>query len=217
MGCNITVPFKEEVVNICDILTKRAKISGSVNTIKKLQNGKLLGDNTDGIGLIKDLKRLRFIKKNDVILLVGAGGAARGIILSLLSLNCSIFITNRNMDKARNIVDKFKIFGNIILITNNELHKIHFNLIINATSSGLQNTLPILPEKIICPTTYCYDMYYQLNLTPFLRWCKKIGSAGISDGIGMLVIQAAYSFFLWFGKLPDINSVIDVIKIKYKK
>jgi len=200
-------------LNLCNKLTRFAEISGAVNTVKKLKNGKILGDNTDGIGIQKDLERLRFIKEKYTILVVGAGGAARGIVLPLLLLNCSVFITNRNMKKAESIEKEFKNFGKIISIDLENLRKINFNLVINATSSGIQGLSPILPDSIISPNTYCYDISYQSLVTPFLAWCKKLGAVRISNGIGMLVNQAAYSFLLWHKILPPIVLVIENLNI----
>lgn len=210
-GGNITLPFKEEVLSFCNTLTQSSEISGAVNTIKKLKNGKILGDNTDGIGIQKDLERLKFIKEKYAILVVGAGGAARGIIAPLLFLNCSVFITNRNMKKAESIEKEFKKFGKIIAIDLPNLRKINFNLVINATSSGIYGLSPILPNSIISPNTYCYDLSYQSLVTPFLSWCKGLGAVHISNGMGMLVNQAAYSFLLWHGVLPPIIPVIKVL------
>ncbi|CAL4043831.1 Shikimate dehydrogenase (NADP(+)) [Buchnera aphidicola (Pemphigus populi)] len=215
-GGNITLPFKEEVFNFCNLLTESAEISGAVNTLKKLKNGRVLGDNTDGIGIQKDLERLKFIKKKYNILLIGAGGAARGIIFTLLSSDCFVFITNRNMKKAETIEKDFKKFGKIVAIDFNDLSKIKFNLIINATSSGIDGLSPILPDEIISPDTYCYDISYQSLVTPFLSWCKKLGAVYISNGIGMLVGQAAYSFFLWHGVLPNIIPIINILTVKDK-
>ncbi|HMI76791.1 MAG TPA: shikimate dehydrogenase [Buchnera sp. (in: enterobacteria)] len=213
-GANITLPFKEKIITCCNTLTKRAEISGSVNTLKKLKKNNLLGDNTDGIGIVNDLQRLNFIKIHDKILLIGAGGAAKGIIEPLLSLKCSIFITNRTMSKAENIVERFSYIGNISSIDANELKNKSFNLIINATSSGINNLYPDLPHVMINPYTNCYDMSYQSTITPFLAWCKSKGAINIANGIGMLVSQAAYSFLLWHGVLPSINKVINILQLE---
>ena len=213
-GANVTLPFKEKIITCCHLLTRRAEIAGSVNTLKKLNNNELLGDNTDGIGLINDLKRLKFIKKNDKILLIGAGGAAKGIIAPLLSLKCSVFITNRNMNKAENIAKRFLYIGNISSIDAGSLKNKYFNLVINATSSGINNLYPDLPNLVITPYTNYYDMSYQYPITPFLGWCQKKGAINFSNGIGMLVSQAAYSFFLWHNVLPSINKVINILKLE---
>ena len=212
-GGNITLPFKEEVLSVCNTLTRFSEISGAVNTIKKLKNGHILGDNTDGIGIQKDLERLKFIREKYIILVIGAGGAARGILLPLLFLNCSVFITNRNMKKAESIEKEFKNFGKIVSVDLLNLRTMDFNLVINATSSGIHGVSPTLPDSIISPNTYCYDLSYQSVVTPFLSWCKRLGAVNISNGTGMLVNQAAYSFLLWHGVLPPIVPIIEILNI----
>lgn len=213
-GANVTAPFKETVIKCCHVLTKRAEIAGSVNTLKKIKNNQLLGDNTDGIGILQDLKRLKFIKMYDKILLIGAGGAAKGIIEPILSLKCSVFITNRNMIKAENIAKHFLYFGDICPIDTSELKNECFDLIINATSSSKNNLYPNLPNLFISTQTSCYDLSYYSLVTPFLAWCQTQGAVKISNGIGMLVYQAAYSFLLWHGILPSINTVLNLLKFK---
>ncbi|WWO95574.1 MAG: shikimate dehydrogenase [Candidatus Dasytiphilus stammeri] len=215
LGANITVPYKQIAYTLVNRLTDRALLSGSVNTIKKLENNQLLGDNTDGIGILNDLTRLQFLHKKDRILILGAGGAAHGIIYPLLHYySCSIIVTNRTWYKAEELINKFKPYGIISAKPLNQLEKTQFNLIINATSCGIQGIAPNLPNKLINSYTRCYDMFYhQSKLTPFLQWCQKQGSTKYVDGIGMLVSQAAYSFLLWHGVLPSIISIIK--KIRY--
>ncbi|WWO97705.1 MAG: shikimate dehydrogenase [Candidatus Dasytiphilus stammeri] len=211
-GANITVPFKKTAYNLSHKLTKRALLAGSVNTIKKLEDNQLLGDNTDGIGLLIDLKRINFIKPKDNILIIGAGGAAYGIIFPLLSYGCSIMINNRTISHAEEIVHRFKKYGNISILTNFNQYDHKFNIIINATSCGIYGKKPELPNKLITPNIYCYDIFYQPKLTPFLQWCKQQGCKQYTDGIGMLVAQAAESFLLWHGVLPPLQNVIKQIK-----
>lgn len=208
LGANITVPYKKIAYSLVNKLTDRALLSGSVNTIKKLENHQLLGDNTDGIGILTDLTRLQLIKPQDRILIIGAGGAAHGIIYPLLHYSCSIIVTNRTWYKAQELVHKFQPYGIISALQFDELEKHHFDLIINATSCGIQGIAPELPSHLIKIHTRCYDMFYQSQLTPFLQWCKEHGSKKYADGIGMLVAQAAYSFLLWHGVFPSINRVI---------
>ncbi|WWP00580.1 MAG: shikimate dehydrogenase [Candidatus Dasytiphilus stammeri] len=211
-GANITIPFKKQAYDLCHKLTKRALLAGSVNTIKRLEGNQLLGDNTDGIGLLIDLKRINFIKPKDKILIIGAGGAAHGIIFPLLSYGCSIMINNRTISHAEKIVHRFKKYGKISILTNFNQYDYKFNIIINATSCGLYGKKPELPNKLITSSTYCYDIFYQSKLTPFLQWCKQHGCQQYTDGIGMLIAQAAESFLLWHGVLPQFQNIIKTIK-----
>ncbi|MEW5291924.1 MULTISPECIES: shikimate dehydrogenase [Erwinia] len=211
-GANVTLPFKEKAYELVDELTPRASAAGAVNTLKKLEDGRLLGDNTDGIGLLTDLQRLKLIKPNDRILLVGAGGASRGVILPLLSFGCSLTITNRTSHKAKKLADFFQQAGAIHACELEQLEGKCFDLIINATSSGVSGDVPALPPALINQHTRCYDMFYLAGLTPFLSWCRQHGATQLADGLGMLVGQAAHSFFLWHGQLPDITPTIAILK-----
>ncbi len=211
-GANVTLPFKEQAYQLVDELTERASLAGAVNTVKKLEDGRLLGDNTDGIGLLTDLERLNLIKPGDRILLVGAGGAARGVILPLLSFGCSLTIVNRTLSKAQILADAFQHAGGIHAIGMDRLEGKRFDLIVNATSSGIAGEIPALPSSLISAQVRCYDMFYQATPTPFLHWCRQHGAVQLADGLGMLVGQAAHSFFLWHGTLPDITPVIAVLK-----
>jgi len=207
-GANITTPFKERAHDYCDELTERAKLAGAVNTIKKLENEQLLGDNTDGVGLVTDLQRLNMLQKESRILLVGAGGAARGAILPLLEFGCELVITNRTMSKAVQLSALYSPYGDISAIALDELQHQQFNLIINATSSGLNNETPALPVETLLNNPYCYDMFYKDSLTPFLQWVKEHGVTCYADGLGMLIGQAAHAFYLWHGVMPDISDVL---------
>lgn len=211
-GANVTMPFKEEAFSRADELTERAALAGAVNTLKRLEDGRLVGDNTDGIGLLSDLQRLSFIRPGFRILLVGAGGAARGVLLPLLSLDCSVTIVNRTFSRAHELAALFAHTGSANALTEAELPGHQFDLVINATSSGVDGGIPSLPESIIHPQLYCYDMFYQQGDTPFLGWCKSLGATHCSDGLGMLVGQAAHSVLLWHGVLPEIEPVIYRLK-----
>lgn len=211
-GANVTLPFKQQAYELCDELTERAALAGAVNTLKKLDDGRVLGDNTDGIGLVSDLQRLGLIKENDRILLIGAGGAARGAILPLLNANCSITLVNRTHAKAQELVDLFQHYGAIRALPAAELHDAQFDLIINATSSGVAGSIPDIPEVLVNHRVRCYDMFYQIGDTPFLQWCRQQGANDIADGLGMLVGQAAHAFLLWHGVMPHIAPVIAQLK-----
>lgn len=216
-GANVTLPFKEQAYELAGELTERAALAGAVNTLKLLEDGRLLGDNTDGIGLLADLKRQDLIKSTDRILLVGAGGAARGAILPLLSWGCSLTITNRTASKAQALAEVFEHTGGVIWSDIETLQDKHFDLIINATSSGIGGDIPALPSSLISVQTRCYDMFYQTGDTPFIRWCRQHGASQLADGLGMLVGQAAHSFLLWHGEMPDIEPVIAVLRAELQE
>lgn len=216
-GANITVPFKEEAFARADELTERAALAGAVNTIKRLEDGRLLGDNTDGIGLLSDLQRLAFIRPNTRILLVGAGGAARGVLLPLLSLDCAVTITNRTHARAQELADLFAHTGSVKAVELDALSTHEFDLIINATSSGIAGDIPALPEEVIHSQLYCYDMFYQKGKTSFLAWCERLGAKHCADGLGMLVGQAAHAVLLWHGVMPDIHPVLNMLRQELAK
>lgn len=211
-GANVTLPFKQQAWELADELSERAALSGAVNTLKQRPDGSLLGDNTDGIGLLSDLERLAMIHPGDRILLVGAGGAARGVILPLLSLGCSLVVVNRTVERAEQLAEIFQHSGSIKAASFTDLSGLEFDLIINATSSGVDGKVPPLPGSIINSRTRCYDMFYQQGLTPFLQWGQQQGAQHLADGLGMLVGQAAHAFQLWHGVMPDITPVIAKLK-----
>ena len=211
-GANVTLPFKQQACAFADQLSERASLSGAVNTLKKNADGTILGDNTDGIGLLSDLERLEMIHPGDNILLVGAGGAARGVILPLLSAGCSLVVVNRTVERAEQLAELFQHSGNIKAARFDQLAGHTFDLIINATSSGVDGKVPPLPASLINAQTRCYDMFYQQGLTPFLLWCQQQGAKILADGLGMLVGQAAHAFQLWHGVMPEITPVIAKLK-----
>ncbi|WP_437611120.1 shikimate dehydrogenase [Erwinia sp. V71] len=211
-GANVTLPFKQEAFALADELTERAASAGAVNTLKKEADGRLLGDNTDGIGLLTDLQRLSLIKPGNRILLIGAGGAARGVILPLLSYGCSVTITNRTLSRAQDLEALFRTSGEVKAVGLEQLAGERFDLVINATSSGVAGEIPSLPDGLVNSQVRCYDMFYQAGATPFLRWCQQQGVTQFADGLGMLVGQAAHAFLLWHGVLPEMTSVIAQLK-----
>lgn len=213
-GLNVTVPFKLQALEFANELSERAKLAGAVNTLIK-KDKIIVGENTDGVGLVKDIKKNhRFDLENKKILLIGAGGASRGVIAPLLENNPKvIFIVNRTESKAKTLVDAFSKLGNIKLISFKNLNsETNFDLIINASSAGLSGELPALPENLPIENTFCYDMVYSKNQTPFLAWAKNKNCQKTADGLGMLVEQAAESFYLWRGVRPDTQSVLEHIR-----
>ena len=211
-GANVTVPFKEEAFARADELTERAALAGAVNTLKRLDDGRILGDNTDGIGLLSDLERLGLIKPGYRVLLIGAGGAARGVLLPLLSLDCNVTITNRTYARAQTLAELFRHTGSVSAQEMSELSGHEFDLIINATSSGISGETPPIPASLINSHVCCYDMFYQKGDTAFLAWCAQHGAKRYADGLGMLVGQAAHAVLLWHGILPNVEPVIASLK-----
>ncbi|PAJ75877.1 shikimate dehydrogenase [Pseudoalteromonas sp. NBT06-2] len=219
LGANVTLPFKEKAFQYADTLTLRAQLAGAVNTLKKCDDGRILGDNTDGAGLVADLLRNNIKIKNKRILLIGAGGAARGVILPLLGQEPdSLVIVNRTVEKAQLLEKTFQEYAlekNITISASSFdlLPKDEYQLIINSTSTSVTGDLPALD---VIHAQFCeaaYDMFYEKNVTSFLNWIKENNEAAILvDGIGMLVEQAAESFYLWRNAKPNIENVL--IKLK---
>ncbi|MEH2922860.1 shikimate dehydrogenase [Samsonia erythrinae] len=216
-GANITAPFKERAFSEADERSECAARAGAVNTLKPLSDGRLFGDNTDGIGLLSDLQRLSLVKPLDRVLLVGAGGAARGVIHPLLAYGCTLVLTNRTFSKADALAKIFCDIGDIQAVALDDLHGQSFDLIINATSSGMYDSIPNLPPEIVSSETCCYDMFYLPRLTPFLTWCAQHGATRYADGLGMLVGQAAHAFKLWNGIMPDVEPVIALLKSELER
>jgi len=211
-GINITVPFKVDAFNLVDDLTPRAKIAGAINFIAKQSNGKLLGDNTDGIGMVNDILNLGWTIKGTRVLILGAGGAVRGVLQPLLDQHpASITIANRTLRKAEELVQHFQS-EKIQAAEYSQLTGKEFDLIINGTSASLHGDLPPLPEKILSNTACCYDMMYGAEPTVFLKWAQQNNATQIADGLGMLVNQAAEAFYLWRGVRPDAGGVIEILR-----
>lgn len=208
-GLNVTVPHKQDVLKLMDTLTERARQAGAVNTITFKDNGKLEGDNTDGIGLITDLRNNLHIELIDSsILILGAGGATRGIIPTLMEQQpAELLIANRTIDKAQLLARIFVSLGNIDACGFDNLDGRSFNLVINATSAGLDGELPPFPASILTPNTVCYDLSYSMHDTPFITWAKEHGCKQTYQGWGMLVEQAAESFAIWRGVRPKTQKV----------
>lgn len=206
-GCNVTVPFKFEAFQMCKQLTGRAKAARAVNTLF-FREGEVWGDNTDGAGLLADIEqnlqcKLLFKK----VLLMGAGGAAHGVIWQLFNAGATIFVVNRSLEKAQNMVADFAPYGTVFASTYADLAGKSFDVVINATSSSLNNELPPLPQGIFAPASLAYDMMYGQE-TPFLKFAAEQGVNRCADGLGMLVEQAAEAFCKWRELRPDTAPVI---------
>jgi len=201
-GLNVTVPFKLEAHALADTLTERARAAGAVNTLK-YNNGSILGDNTDGAGLVTDiLQNAAFALRGKRVLLLGAGGAARGAILPLVQAGpAQLTIANRTADRAQALADQFGTAGNIVACEFAALEG-QFDLVINATSASLAEQLPPIPAQLFVSTTLAYDMMYAAEQTVFLRFAAAQGAV-TRDGLGMLIEQAAEAFHVWRGVRPS--------------
>lgn len=209
-GANVTVPFKEQAFALADSLTERARRAGAVNTLKKLDDGSLLGDNTDGAGLVRDLTVNAGIElRGKRILLLGAGGAVRGILEPFLAQQPqSLVIANRTVDKAEQLARQFADLGPVVA-SGFDWIDAPVDLIINGTSASLAGQLPPISASLIQPGhTCCYDMMYGAGPTAFNRWAAEQGAARTLDGLGMLVEQAVEAFHLWRGVRPDSAPVL---------
>lgn len=218
-GLNITVPFKENAFSLCDTLTERAKVCGSVNTIWFDEKNHIYGDTTDGKGLINDLTVNNGLDLNNKsILVLGAGGSVRAILEPLCEQKPNqIVIANRTVSRAEELVKKFSNQGNIIACSYDDLSNLSysrhpFNIIINGTSLSLNGKLPMIPKSTIDNGTCCYDLMYSDTETIFMKWALAQGAAKVMDGLGMLVEQAAESFMIWHGVMPDTKSVIQSLR-----
>ncbi|MCK5395341.1 MAG: shikimate dehydrogenase [Gammaproteobacteria bacterium] len=218
-GLNVTVPFKEDAWQVADNHSERAKRAGAVNTLIVRENGELYGDTTDGIGLVRDLMKNHDIQLNDKdILIVGAGGAVRGVLEAILEQRpASLLIANRTKQKAVQLADDFSDLGNIKGCGLDEINASFsnpddFDIVINGTSASLKGDLPPLPDAIFREGSCSYDMMYAAQPTPFMRWSTDNGAKNIFDGLGMLVEQAAESFYLWRKEIPETAPVIKYIR-----
>jgi shikimate dehydrogenase len=214
-GLNITVPHKQEVVRLCDQLSEPARTAGAVNTLS-FRGGEIHGDNTDGIGLLRDLAlNHAFPIEGSNILILGAGGATRGIVGPLLEMQpASLRIANRTIEKARILADHFGSSGPVSACRFNAVPVSEaYDLIINATSAGIKGEAPPYPAAAVSPETFCYDLSYGLSATPFSTWAREHGASKSVMGWGMLVEQAAESFFIWRGVRPATAPVLKQMKI----
>ena len=215
-GANVTAPFKEDALQLSTILTERASLAGAVNTLT-FKGDEIYGDNTDGEGLVQDLLHNGVTLKQSRILILGAGGAVRGVLLPILAQNPkAITIANRTISKAEALCQNFND-ERLSACSFEETAQQDYDLIINATSASLSGDLPPVPAVIITNSVVCYDMVYSKDETPFLKWAKEHGALKIIDGLGMLVGQAAVSFSVWHKVTPDVQPVIELLRIAIKE
>ena len=209
-GLNVTLPHKQAAAAYVDRLTDRASEAGAVNTIAVLEDGTRLGDITDGIGLVRDLRHnLGIALRDSHILLLGAGGAARGVLGALLAERpAHIEIANRDAARAEELAAQFAALGSVRGGGLEAVPPCSYDLVINATSASLNGTVPAIPASVISARTVCYDMAYATGETPFTTWARERGAERTAKGWGMLVEQAAESFALWRGVRPDTGPVL---------
>ncbi len=212
-GLSITLPFKQRAYNLVDEVNEFAQKARAVNNIIISQEKKLIGVNTDGIGLVNDIQNnLNVSLNNKNILIMGAGGAVRGALQPILNTQPKeIIIANRTVEKAELLALEFSKEGDVTGCGYQDLIGKRFDIIINGTAASIANELPPLPNQTI-PPTLCYDMMYSKHGTPFLEWAKRQNTKQLADGIGMLIEQGAEIFFLWRGVKPDTAPLLKVYR-----
>jgi shikimate dehydrogenase len=215
-GANVTLPFKQEAWRLMNSLSPRAEQAKAVNTIVFANDGQLIGDNTDGLGLVADLKvNHTVVLTGKRILLLGAGGASRGVINPLLlEQPAELVIANRTVQRAHELVSDFSVDGKMSACGFSELAGQHFDVVINATSASLSGSLPPLPPTLFNPGACAYDMMYGNKPTVFMKWAGENGAEKVLDGLGMLVEQAAEAFLIWRGVRPETSAVIKQLRAK---
>ena len=213
-GMNVTVPFKVEALELADRLTERARLAQAVNTLKFDEEG-ILGENTDGVGLVRDIQgRVGVALRGKRILLLGAGGAARGALLPLLAEQPSrLVIANRTPAKAEALRDRVAMHGDVAAGGFSDFAGEQFDVVINATSASLSGADVPLPVGTYAAGSLAYDLVYGKGNTPFMSDALENGAGQVADGLGILVAQAAEAFWLWRGVRPDVAPVIEMFRV----
>jgi len=210
-GANVTVPFKQEAFALAEVLSPRARLAGAVNTLMVGRDGRLYGDTTDGVGLVRDLEAHAAPLRGARVLLLGAGGASRGVIEPLLEAGAgSLTIANRTVAKAEELAALFAGNGKVSGCGFGDVAG-PFDLVINATSASLTGDLPPLPDDLFAADGLAYDMMYAAEPTVFLRWAAERGARTV-DGLGMLIEQAAESFWLWRQVRPETAPLREILR-----
>ena len=209
-GLNVTVPFKQDALTFADELSARANQAGAANTLSRRDDGTISGDNTDGVGLVRDMvANLGWTIRDKNVVVLGAGGAVRGVLeLLLLEQPRSLLVVNRTPEKAVVLAERFAALGPVTAGGYSSLSSGATDLLINGTSASLAGELPPLPVELLHDRSCCYDMAYGNEPTPFMRWAAQHAAWAVTDGLGMLVEQAAESFYLWRGKRPQTGPVL---------
>jgi len=213
-GLNITIPFKQQAWALAEVRSPRAELAGAVNTLYRDAEGRLCGDNTDGIGMVRDIVANNCGEiKGKRVLVLGAGGAVRGVLQPVLAEQPScVVIANRTASKAVELAELFAAEGEIQGCGYDALPGQQFDLVINGTAASLQGEVPPLPDDLLAANAWCYDMMYAAEETAFNVWARAHGAEKAIDGLGMLVEQAAESFRIWRGVEPQTQSVIESIR-----
>ena len=213
-GLNITVPFKRDAFDFAHRLSDRAMRAGAVNTLSRAEDGAIEGDNTDGIGLVRDMvANMGWSVQGLRLLLLGAGGAARGVLEPLLRERPrELLIVNRTPERAAQLVTEFSDIATLEGGAYDLIGERQFDLVINATSAGLSGEMPELPSTLLTERSCCYDMVYGAEPTPFMRWAAHHAAWAVADGLGMLVEQAAQSFYIWRHVRPETRAVINQLR-----
>jgi len=213
-GANVTVPFKEQAFELCDVLSERARQAGAVNTLWCGDDGRLHGDNTDGAGLVTDLcVNHGWSLAGKQVLILGAGGAVRGVLGPLLAqAPARLVIANRTEARAQELVARFAAAGVPLAASSLERLTGRFDIIINAISAGLHGAMPPLPEGLANAATVAYDMVYGAQPTPFMEWARQCDATQVCDGLGMLVEQAAEAYLVWRGWRPATAAVLPALR-----
>ena len=215
-GLNVTLPHKLAAAELVNELTPRARQARAVNTLSSLPSGELLGDNTDGVGLLADLENnLGLQLAGRRVLILGAGGATRGVLGPVLARRpARLAIANRRPERAAVLAQDFATVGPVVATGFASVEPAAFDLVINATSASLQGESPPVPPVVIGAATVCYDMAYAKGDTPFMRWARGHGGTAVYAGWGMLVEQAAAAFELWRGIQPPTRQVLQLLQAR---
>jgi shikimate dehydrogenase len=214
-GMNVTAPFKLRAFDMADERSERASLAGAVNAMK-FENGRIVAENFDGVGLVRDIEsNLQQPMAGKRVLVLGAGGAVRGALLPFIAARpADIVIANRHVDKARALVEQVGAEGSLTACGYAELESMgQFDLVVNATSASLTGHLPPVPPSVFSANGTAYELAYGKGLTPFLRLARHAGVQGIADGVGMLVEQAAEAFAWWRGVRPRTRAIIDQLTV----
>ena len=218
-GLNITVPFKERAFALATECSDQAALAKAANTLFLDQQNILFGDNTDGIGLVTDISINNNFSINDKkILILGAGGAVRGVLAGLISAQPRVVaILNRTASKAEQLKQEFDAYLPVTVTSYNDPLEEAFDLVINGTSMSLAGKTPQITAELLSPNCCCYDMMYGQQETPFVTWAKDQGVTLALDGLGMLVEQAAVSFALWRGVRPDTAPILAALRAEFSR
>ena len=213
-GMNVTAPFKLQAFDLATDRLERARLAGATNALK-FEGDKIVADNFDGVGLVNDIQRnLGVTLAGKRVLLLGAGGAARGALLPFLDQKpAELVIANRSVDKATGLAAQFAASGRVAGCAYADLAGQRFDVVVNATSASLKGELPPVPPSVFGNDGLAYELVYGKGLTPFLRLARNAGISRLADGVGMLVEQAAEAFVWWRGVRPDTRAVIERLTV----